>query len=165
MSHTTTIRSVAIRDIAALNAAVAELKAQGVECDLYHASERKPRMYYSSQVTDLEKNGLEYTLHLKNSSYDIGFCKQEDGSYAPAFDAFSGSVRKQVGIPDNACPIPENDEERAQFRTQQDIGKLMQLYAKHAAINAAVAQGYQVESCTVGEDGSVQLSINAGEGY
>lgn len=145
MSHTTTIRGVKITDIAALRSAVAELQAQGVNCTLMENT--KPRMYYANQ------HGVcPYVLRLDNSPYDVGFDQQEDGSYVPVFDEWAGKVRGQIGA---TCPLPNTEEGRAQHA----IGRLMQGYAKHAAMNAALAQGYMIESCETDQQGNVQLVL------
>lgn len=145
MSHTTTLRGVQIRDIAALSSAVADLKAKGVNCDLI--SNARPRMYYGNQ------HGVcDYVLKLPNSQYDVGFDRQADGSYAPVFDEWAGSVAGQIGA---TCPMPTS----AEGKVQRQIGQLLQNYAKHAAINAAVAQGHTVESCTQDEEGNLNLVL------
>lgn len=145
MSHTTTIKSVAIRDTAAMEAAAQELAASGVKCRMVR--DQKPRMYYSNQ-----HGACAYVLKLDDCPYDIGFDRQSDGTYAPVFDEWAGHVKGQIGA---ACPIPNSPEGRAQHA----IGRFMQSYAKHAAINSAVMSGYTVESTSIDEQGNIQLSI------
>lgn len=166
MSHTTTLRGVAIRDIAALTQTIAELKAQGVDIELhdYKQTQVLPRMYSQGQARDLVGQGLEYTIKLNKSQYDIGLCRQADGSLAPAFDTWNGYIENQLGADRKNCPLPQNEEERRTFDAQRAIGKLMQTYAKNAAINAAVLQGYSVESAYVDGDGNAQLVINTDQG-
>lgn len=145
MSHTTTIKSVKITDINALRAAVADLQAQGVKCSL--KENVRPRMYYGNQ------HGVcPFVLHLEGSRYDVGFDKQKDGSYVPVFDEWQGHVGGQIGA---TCPMPNSPEGRAQHA----IGRMLQGYAKHAAMNAALAQGYMVESCETDEKGNVNLVL------
>lgn len=145
MSHTTTIKSVRITSATALAAAVAELKAAGVNCELKHNV--KPRMFYADQ------HGVcDHVLSLPGIKYDVGFEKQNDGSYAPVFDEWAGAVGSQIGA---TCPMPGSREERAQHA----IGRLMQGYAKHAAIEAAVMQGYTVEGTTTDAQGNVHLTL------
>lgn len=166
MSHTTTLKGVAIRDIAALTQAIVELKAQGVDIELHNYAESKvlPRMYSQGQATALINEGLEYTIKLNKSSYDIGLCRQKDGTLVPAFDTWSGHIERQIGADPKQCPVPQTDEERRSFEGQRAIGKLMQAYAKNAAVNAAVLQGYSVESAYVDSDGNAQLVINTDQG-
>ncbi|AHC30469.1 hypothetical protein CC53_gp052 [Rhizobium phage vB_RleS_L338C] len=147
MSHTTTLKGVQIKDIAALRAAVAELITQGVNCALLENA--KPRMFYASQHTN-----CDYVLNLKDSQYDVGFDKQKDGSYAPVFDEWSNHVSAKIGA---SCPLPTTAEGKAQHQ----IGKLLQSYQKHVAINAAVMSGYSVESADYDKEGNLQLVINA----
>lgn len=145
MSHTTTIKSVKIQDLDALRSAVADLQAAGVDCQL--VSNAKPRMFFETQHGE-----CDYVLRLNSCKYDVGFDKQPDGSYVPVFDEWGNHVGSEIGA---ACPLPKSSEERAQHQ----IGKLMQGYAKHAAVNAAVSQGYFVEEVTTDQNGNVQLVL------
>lgn len=146
MSHTTSLKSVAIRDVHALRAAVAELQAAGVNCNL--AQNVQPRMYYGNQ-----HGKCDFVLQLPNSRFDVGFDKQADGSYIPVFDEFGNCVGKEIGA---TCPIGRTAEERAAHQ----IGRLMQSYAKHTTINAAVSQGYCVESTMTDSDGNLHLVLS-----
>jgi len=148
MSHTTHLKSVAIKDISALRAAVRDLQSQGVKCSLLENT--KPRMYYDNQ-----HGKCDFVLKLDDSPYDVGFDKQSDGSYAPVFDEWGKHVGKQVGADVNVCPMPTTPEGRAQHQ----IGRLMQGYARHAAVNAAVTQGYIVESTHTDDKGNVHLVL------
>lgn len=145
MSHTTTLKTVSIRDLAALRAAVEELNAAGVSCDLVERA--VPRMFYASQHGE-----CDYVLKLHKCRFDVGFDKQADGSYVPVYDEWGNNVGTQIGA---TCNIAKTPEEKA---TQQ-IGRLMQGYAKHAAVNAAVSQGYFVESTVTDEKGTVHLVL------
>lgn len=145
MSHTTKLKSVEIKDVSALFSAVGDLKAAGIRCDLVQNA--KPRMYYNDQ-----HGQCAYVLKLHDSQYDVGFDLQKDGTYAPVFDEWGNYVGGQIGA---ACPMPNTQEGRAQHA----IGKFLQSYAKHAAINAAVAQGYMVEGTEVDADGNVHLML------
>jgi len=147
MSHTTTLKGVVIRDISALKAAVAELQQKGINCELLEGA--RPRMYYGNQ-----HGTCDYVLKLKDGQYDIGFDKQENGAYAPVFDEWSNHISSKLGA---SCPLPSTPEGRAQHQ----IGQLLQSYQKHMAINAAVAEGYLVESAYTDDKGNVQLTIAA----
>ncbi len=151
MSHTTTIKSVVIRDVAALKKTVLDLQSKGVKCSLVENA--VPAMYYNNQV-----GKCEYVLRLDDAlyagkRYDIGFQKQADGTYATVFDDWGRAISGQVGA---ACPMPNTPEGKA----QHIIGQLLQGYAVNAAINAAVSQGYVVEGHTTDADGNVHLNIN-----
>lgn len=145
MSHTTKLKAVEIRDVAALMSAVGDLRASGVNCEL--VQNQKPRMYYSNQHGE-----CAYVLRLNDAPYDVGLDLQADGSYAPVFDEWSGHVSRNIGA---TCPLPGTPEGRAQHA----IGKFLQGYAKHAAMNAALAQGYMVEGSEVDADGNVHLTL------
>lgn len=148
MSHTTTLKSVAIRDVRALRQAAQKLKSKGVNCELVANS--KPRMYSARQS---EK--CDYVLKLNEGQYDVGFKKQQDGTYAPVFDEYQRHVANQIGADVNVCPMPNSQEGRAQHQ----IGQFMQAYTEAAAVNAAVAQGYAVENSTVDAEGNVHLTL------
>lgn len=147
MSHTTTIKTIAIKDTAAMQAAVAELVRKGVNCKL--SQDKQPRMYYANQ-----HGKCPYVLELPGCPYDVGFEKQADGSYAPVFDEWAGHISGQLGA-GKSCPLPNTPEGRAQHQ----IGQFYQFYGKHAAINAATAQGYMVESADFDKAGNVQLVL------
>lgn len=148
MSHTTTLKNVAIRDANAMRQAVAELQAKGIKCQL--AENCKPRMYYGEQG-----EVCEFVLKLEDGKYDVGFQLQEDGTYAPQLDTWNNEVGKQIGADADVCPVPNSSAGRAQHA----IGQFMQGYSKHAAINAAVQQGYSVEASEVDAEGNVQLTL------
>lgn len=154
MSHTTTIKGLAIKDVRAIEKTVAELKAAGVKCQLLKNA--KPRMYYRRQE-------VECDLMLKLDGYgtdrpmDVGFKLQPDGTYSVIFDEWDDTVSRQIGADRKVCPIPQTPEGRAQHA----IGRFAQLYAKNAAINAATAQGYIVTGTTEDAEGNIHLTVAA----
>jgi hypothetical protein len=148
MSHTTTLKAVVIRDVTALRQAVDELRDSGTDCVLLENA--KPRMYFGNQHGE-----CDYVLRLNNSQYDVGFDRQADGTYVPVFDEWQSIVAKQLGADVNVCPVPTSKEGKAQHQ----IGRFFQSYSKHAAINAAVSQGYMIESSSVDDDGNVHLTL------
>ena len=147
MSHTTAIKSVKITDLAAMRQAVTKLQQSGINCEL--KQNVIPRMYYKNQ-----HGKCEYVLALPDCLYDVGFDKQEDGTYLPVFDEWAGEVKNQIGA---SCSIENRDD-----RSLQAIGQFLQQYSVEAAVNAAQAQGYYVESTEVDDNGNVQLTIGTG---
>lgn len=150
MSHTTTIKSVAIRDAAAIQRAVADLQAKGVNCRL--EADAKPRMYYTRQ-----EEQCDYVLRLDGAVYggrtfDVGFIKNADGTYRVIMDEWGSAISGQIGA---ACPLPGTPEGNA----QHVIGQFLQEYSKNAAINAASAQGYMVSNTYLDNDGNYQIEI------
>lgn len=144
MSHTSEISAVAIVDIAALEGAVAELKAAGVRCSL--VKDTTPRAFYATQ----EGMGqAPYVLKLEDSPYDVGFYENGKGGYVARTDLFAGHVQRILGAVRGAKETAE----------QAALGKLYQTYAVHAAIRQATRQGYRVQR-SVKADGSVQLTMN-----
>jgi hypothetical protein len=145
MSHTTTIRSVGIRDTQAIEQAVNKLKSAGVQIEL--ATNRKPRMYYRDQG-----DVCEYVLALAGSEYDVGLKKQADGTYAPMFDEYNGKVARVLGA-SGARPTNRDDGMLHQ------IGKFLQAYTECATVNAAISQGYMVSGSSTDSAGNVCLIL------
>jgi hypothetical protein len=135
ISHTTTLKGVVIKDTNALTSAVNDLIAEGVNCSL--VQNQKPRMYYSHQG-----KVCDYVLKLPKCNFDVGFDKQEDGSYAPMFDEHANYVGSQIGA---TCPMPDSQEGRA----QRQLGRLLQHYQKHVAINTASLNGLSFMGQTI----------------
>lgn len=148
MSHTTTLKGVAIRDVSALRQATTKLKAKGINCELVENT--RPRMYSTQQGPT-----CQYVLKLHDGKYDVGFHKQSDGTYAPVFDEWRGHVGNQIGADVNVCPMPGTPEGKAQHQ----IGQFMQAYTEAATVNAAVGQGYSVEESVTDEQGNVHLTL------
>ena len=145
MSHTSTIDSIVITDIAALRSALKQLQDQGVQCELVENT--KPRAYYDNQ------QGLgeaPYVVRLPQADYDIGLYPRSGGGYEARTDLYGGTVKKVLGA-------PAKDDEDV---TQASMGKLFQAYAVQATISKAVQQGYRVQTTTK-PDGTVQLRVAA----
>lgn len=146
MSHTTTIDGISITDPTAIRKAVDNLRNRGVNISLVENA--TPRMYYSHQ--EKEVGVCDFVLKLPDAKYDVGLKKQEDGSFAPIFDEWANSVGGQIG---GQCSIPQTAEEKSLWA----VGAFSQEYNKEAAIAAAQAQGYSVQSATTDTDGNVNL--------
>jgi hypothetical protein len=174
MSHTTTLNSIAIKDVRALQKAVAELKKQGVRCDL--VPNCAPRLFYSDQLQrhlGRKDEVADYVLKLHDSPYDMAFLKEKDGSFTPVFDSWRGAkpegcqistkdgrigIRDILGVPltDNT---PLGQMTRAQAEMVYGVGKFTREYAKHAALNKAMALGRPIKSIHATPDGKVQIKI------
>lgn len=166
MSHTTSIRSVPITSVSALRACVAELKESGVKCDLLENA--APRMYYENQLQKhmgRKDEICDYVLRLHDAVYDVGFIKQEDGSYAPVFDNYTVGNRfvgvkhvlgaKFTGQEEHWSGHHEESDE-----TLHAIGKLLQGYSKHATIETCIAQGYQITEITQDNEGNCHIHVH-----
>lgn len=144
MSHTTTVNNVEIKDVGALMAAVDELKANGINCDLLE--NQIPRAFYQTQAGMTE--AAPYTLKLRDSRYDVGFYPNAQGVYEARCDLWGGDIAKQLGVtPTEGIPSE-----------QAALGKLFNLYSVHAVTRKAAQQGYRVQRSNAA-DGSVQLNI------
>ena len=177
MSHTTTVKSVPIRSITALQQAVAKLQAQGVKCELVQNAQ--PRMYYADQLQRHLKQKSEicpYVLKLPDAYYDVGFLQQEDGSLVPVFDDYnypSRTVKEtQTGKSGIAGVLGAtwkgkvehwsgSQDDKQKEQTRYSIGKLMNAYSTAAAVEKAVRSGYTVESTKVKADGTVEIMVDA----
>ena len=146
MSHTSTIKSLVIKDESALRAAITELQQKGVAVEL--RENVSPRMYYANQQAP-----CALVAYMKNGSYDVGFNLQKDGTYSMVMDPWSDHLSRHIGA---ACPLPSTKE----GKELHAIGQLTQCYSKHAAINAATADGFIVDSCELDEEGNIQLTLS-----
>lgn len=178
MSHTTSVKSCPIKSISALQAAVAQLQQQGVQCELRQNS--VPRMYYNDQISrhvrkreeELRKQGkdegyvfhtnpeeCDYVLHLHKASYDIGFLRNRKGEYVPFFDDWRQSIAGQLGAKYGGKVEHWSGDRDASEQQLHSVGKLLQAYTKHACIEAAVADGGMVLSDEIDANGHVQLMV------
>lgn len=138
MSHTTKV-DVKISSASAIRSAVLALQQAGVSCSLLENA--KPRMFYSNQHGE-----CEFVLKLNDCPYDVGFERQPDGTFSPVYDEWGGHIAKKIGN-SNASGFGKH------------IGKFMQQYSAAVTIEAAVAQGYYVESTTTDAEGNIQLVL------
>lgn len=143
MSHTTTIKAIAIVDIEALRAAIAELAQSGVKISLQEGG--KPRAYFPDQ------KGLgtaDFVIKLGDAKYDVGVYKNDTGSYELRTDFWSGSVEGVLGAAASS----------AEKRDQAKLGKLYQMYGVHATLRQARKQGYSARRITA-PDGTIKLEL------
>jgi hypothetical protein len=148
ISHTTTLKGMKIKDARAMRDAVANLKRQGINCDLLENA--KPRMYYSNQ-----EGVCDFVLRLHDGNYDVGFKLQDNGEYHAVLDTWNGYVADQIGADRATCPIPSTPE----GRTQHAMGRFLQEYGLHTAINTATADGMIVEGYSKDAQGNYQLEL------
>ena len=148
MSHVTKLAGVVITDIGAVRAAVQELNSLGVTVGI--AENQKPRVHGYDSV---EK--CDYVLTLPGA-YDVGLKRNAEGNYEPVLDVYQGHVGRYLAP---TCPVPGTRAYQSQEHTQHEIGRFLQLYAKHAAMNAAATAGHIVDSCFTDAEGNIQLVL------
>jgi len=133
MSKTTTLKT-SVRDPRAIKQAAKEL---GVTL----LTDVSPRLYFASQHPETSDMVLKL-----DGRYDVGLDKKTNGEYELVFDSHGGDISRVLG----------NNAEGA----NRTVGKFLQIYAKHAAINAATAKGYSVAGTSVAANGEIQLTLN-----
>ena len=133
MSHTTELNAVPIKDVEALRNAVARLQSEGVSCELMESA--RPRMYYREQ-----EEPCDFVLKLHDASYDVGFRKQQDGSYSPIFDDYGYNNKPVKDVLGCNCGTGSEAD---------SIGKLLQAYSGEVTRKAVTAQGYMILSETL----------------
>lgn len=143
MSHTSSVKSIVISNVEALRAAVEELNASGVRCALKENA--SPRAYYAGQA-GLGK--ADYVLELKDSRYDVGFYKSENGGYEVRTDFWGKDVEAKLGAKASG---PGKSE-------QAKLGKLFQTYGIHAAMQEARKKGLMATR-QKGADGREQVVV------
>lgn len=128
MSHTTTVNAIEISDIRALESAIADLKAIGIDCSLQRNV--KPRAYSAGQMPT-----APYALVFGSSRYDIGFYQEgPNKSYVPKCDFWDGSIERHLGVP----------QEDGVPADQCRLGKLYHAYSTNAVCNAATRAGHAI---------------------
>ena len=147
MSHTTKIKDSAIKDVKAIRTAVQRLKIKrGVNCSLLENT--TPRMYYRGQS---EK--CDFVLKLHDSKYDVGFNKQEDGSYEVMMDTWDGQVKSQLGGDWKSLEGRESS-------TRKHIGKFYEEYAIAEVQNACAYDGdLSFEDFHVDDEGRIHMAM------
>lgn len=143
MSHTATVKSIAIQSITALRAAITELAQTGVQCSLLENA--TPRAYYPNQ-SGMGK--ADFVVKLDACPYDIGLYKTAEGTYEARTDFFAGHIEKVLGA---KATTPGNAD-------QARMGKLFQMYGVHAAMEAARKKGHMVRRINR-EDGRIALEV------
>lgn len=145
MSHTTSISSIVIADTNALRLAIAELKAEGIKCDLLENA--KPRAYYENQA-GLGVAPLVIQLH--DARYDVGlYMNEKIGGYEARTDLYGGSVAKVLG----------NQHLEGVPNEQTSLGKLYQRYAVCAAEQQALMQGFSPSREYNAQTGDITLTL------
>lgn len=160
MSHTTKVKSVVIRDVRAIRAAVQELQRAGRKIVLKENA--VPRMYYKDQFRNSTKRQTaEYVIECQGMSNitgkpcDVGLVKQDDGTFVPYLDTWGNYVKEHCGNPKLTAKDGLTESDIA-------IAAFSQAYSKHAAIFAATDQGYTVQDCYLDSAGNVQLTVATG---
>jgi hypothetical protein len=136
-----------------------------------------PRMYYADQMQrhmGRKDEVCDYVLKLDDCPYDVAFIKEEGkNEFTPVFDTYKpygldpktrqwGSLKgiaDFLGAEYNGPVHHWSGHQEESEEATHAIGKLLQQYSKHAAMNAATAAGYYVESCEVDGEGEIVLTL------
>ena len=146
MSHTSKISAITIVDIHALRAACRELKEkQGVNLSI--EENVTPRAYFSDQ----QGMGVApYVIKLHDCRYDVGLYQTADKrGYEARADLFAGYIAGQLG----------ETARQGEDRDMAQMGKLFKLYAVHATMRTAVAQGHVPQRIDK-SNGDIQVVLN-----
>lgn len=93
MSKTTTIEGMSITNKESIEKAVANLRRQGIACDL--VKDQVPKMYFGFQESEIGQ--CDYVIKMAGSRYDVGL-KLENNEYKMYFDDHAGDIRNVIGI-------------------------------------------------------------------
>jgi hypothetical protein len=181
MSHTATVQTAKNKNEQNIADAVAELKRQGVNCDIeYNAT---PRLWTHNQLArDLgrEKHPTDecaVVVRLHDAYYDVGFYRNDEGNLIPVFDDYNGpatiphknkgskSVRDVIGAKfagriehwNGLRTESEGNEGSQQLR--HSIGRLMQGIHKAQAVRRARSMGHTILGTTTDEKGHVHIRV------
>ena len=150
MSHTTTVKGLAIKSDDSIRAAVLALQAQGIEVELMENA--IPRMFYSHQEEAVGK--CNFVIKVKKAQYDVGLKKNNVGDYDLIFDEWGGGIRNQIGITKTDSSW-DDDEKRLAH-----IAKFTREYNKHLVTSQFNAQNiFDIEQVT-GDNGEIQMVAN-----
>jgi len=186
VSHTTTVKSVPIRSITALEAAVQALQAKGVNCEL--VKDAKPRNFYRDQINRHIKakrpndfifhddpEECDYVLKLPDAYYDVGFLKDaKTGGLVPLFDDYNGystvlewqygkgPIRDYIGSKFEGSIEHWNGlhKEGETDQTLHSLGGLLRAYSQEAVIEAAAMGGHIVDTIEEQKDGTINIEIS-----
>jgi hypothetical protein len=149
MSHTSIIKGIELRDARAIEQAVADLRAKGVEIEL--RINETPRMYYESQAREV--GVCDYVLRLGKSRYDVALKRNPmTGTYDVFLDTWGGDIAGAIGA---TCPLPRDEYARA---AEHAIGQFVQRYGVNVSKNQARQAGYEITEM-VDESGTVHLMV------
>jgi hypothetical protein len=154
MSHVATLK-VKVNDIDALKVAVDKLGLEWREG-------QKTYKWYGTWVNDYHGGDAAYKHGIdpknygkcdhaigvpgKPGAYEVGVVKMEDGSYSLIYDFWGGGHGLMEKISHEG-------------RGGKDCGKLIQTYAREAAVKEAEAQGFFVEEEETDEEGDINLYL------
>lgn len=143
MSHTTRVKAVKVLDLNALEAATANFaRERGVNISFERNA--PVRLWSTTPKVDA-------VIKVPGTWFDLGFERQDDGSYTPIFDAHGGYLAKVLGGGRELAKTPEE-------QMLSNIGGIMAAYAREVLVRTAQAQGALVHEF-VAPDGTMVLQI------
>lgn len=142
MSHTTSIKSIKIQSVTALQAAITEMQQAGMKISL--VPNATPRAYYANQAG---MGQADFVIKLDDAPYDVGLYKTDDG-YEARTDFFQGHVERILGAQARSAATAQ----------QAKLGKMYQLYGVHATMEQCRRKGQSVRR-VVKADGTIALEV------
>lgn len=143
MSHTTRVKAVKVLDLNALEAAVQNF-ARERKVNISFERNAPVRLWSTTPKVDA-------VVKVPGTRFDLGFERQEDGSYTPVFDAHGGYLAAVLGGGRELAKTPEE-------HMLSQIGGIMQAYTREVLMRTAHAQGALVSE-HIAADGTVVLQI------
>lgn len=147
MSHTTTIKGLAVRVPESIENAVAMLIEQGKNIELL--TDTVPRMYYRDQEAAIGK--CDYVIKVKSGRYDVGLkWRGEERGFELIYDAYGGDIARELGITDRTGVEPDDMQQTA-------IAEFVRSYNVDLIKTEAIEQGYTEFDYSYADDGTIQL--------
>lgn len=155
MSHTSSISTIKIVDLAAFDQAINDLRAEGLNITVVENA--VPKAYYQNQSgmdTPAKK-----VLKIEGAAYDVALYETGHGQHELRTDFWGGSVARALGADQSyVATIDRTTDEGREEAQMAQLGKLYQRYSRNAVMNTVVMSG---GSCTeeIMPDGSIQLVV------
>lgn len=154
MSHNVQITGIKIKDLDALDKAIAELRKEGVNVTLDRGTPGKREKHFRTYKGFGNVPYADHVIRIADASYDIGLLQQPGGHYEPIYD---DTLDRAAGLGSNKpCPIacPWSPGDKA--HSGHAMGKLMQRYTAVVAEKTARMRGYATRR-VIANDGTIEL--------
>lgn len=150
MSHTSTLKTIHIRNKEAIKDAVAFLKRKGLDIDLMENT--SPRMYYANQV-----GACDYILRLNNAKYDVGLkLNKNTMEYEILLDTYGDHVKNVLGVSGSKVT---NDAPESLIAVEQFVNAYGIMAARDTILQDNPGALWDIEET---KDGGLELMVTVG---